>query len=92
MDPNECYIRGKVVGNTNTGVIFEFNGEQRTTMKQNVFKCGQKNPFLPCTTPTTIPLNIKFAPATQVPVLAEKNIGNYLYDTGEVSKLHGIFI
>ena len=43
-----------------------------------VFKCGQKNPFVPCTTHTTKPVKIKFAPTGQVPVLMEKNIGKFL--------------
>jgi len=63
----------------------------RASIKNLVFKCGEKNPFIPCLNSTTKPLKIKFTPESQVATLVEKNIGKYLFDTGEVSKLNGIF-
>lgn len=53
--------------------------------------CGNKLPFIPCDTPSTIPIKIKFVPADSKESLEKKNIGQFNYDTGDLAKKHKIF-
>lgn len=91
LDEKECFIRGKVVKVEGSAATVSYKQENRSYNKDNVFKCGEKLPFVPCENPTTTPIKIKFVPKGSLEELKKKNIGQYLYDAGEPFKKHGLF-
>lgn len=56
-----------------------------------MFKCGKKLPFKPCENPTTSPIRIKFVDGASLADVQKKNIGDFLWDTGDLAEKHGLF-
>jgi len=91
LDESECFIRATIVSSEGSAAIISYNLENRSTILTNVFKCGEKLPFIPCKDPTTVPIKIKFVSATALKDVEKKNIGEFLIDTGDLAKQYQLF-
>jgi len=91
LDEKECYIRAKVNDVKGTVAEISYRGETRSYSLDKVFKCGEKLPFINCENPSTNPIKIKFTPQSTINILQKKNIGNFLYDSGNLAKQYDIF-
>jgi len=91
LDEAECFIRGRVVIVEGNAATVSYNQENRSYIKTNVFKCGEKLPFEPCLDPTTTPIKIKFVPASSMADVEKKNIGEFVFDMGDLAKQRKVF-
>lgn len=91
LDEKECFIRAKVSKVEGDAATVSYNSEDRSYNKVNVFKCGDKLPFLPCENPKTNPIKIKFVPKPALEDVKRKNIGMFEYDTGDLASTHGLY-
>lgn len=84
LDPNKCWIRGKVTGVQREFVSIEFESSQITLHKDRVFRCGEKIPSKRCGRSDSA-IRIKFCKGGADLDVCKKILTEFtFFDTGEI--------